>query len=70
LVLYLSAKKCMGQSLDRRYRGDFWVPAGDGDPREENRICPALQRGELGNHVRSQSGVATEAAITGGYLTT
>ncbi|EDL27707.1 mCG144768, partial [Mus musculus] len=33
--------------------------------REENKVQQALERRESGNHVRSQSGVATQTTPTG-----
>jgi hypothetical protein len=66
LVLVLSVKKAMDQLLDRRYRWYFWVPVRKEAARTENRDCHALERRKLGNHVRSQNGVATQATLIGG----
>jgi hypothetical protein len=51
LVLDLSVKRAMGQLLGGRFRQDFQVPRGKGNA----RVHHALERGELGNHVRSQN---------------
>jgi hypothetical protein len=59
LVLDLSVKKAMDQLLGRR---DPWRQRG---ARKEDRVHRALDKGELGNYVRFQNGLATQAAPIG-----
>jgi hypothetical protein len=59
----------MDQLLSGRAWEDFWVLGGGHtvvDLKDEERVCHALERElELGNHVRYQNRLSTQAAPTG-----
>ena len=69
MVLDLSVKKATGQLLGGSDWCNFQVPGGkSGDIRKENnRVHHALERGEQGNHVRYQNGVAKQESTTDGW---
>ena len=63
----MQVKKAVAQFLGSRDRQDFWVSGSrQGDARRENGVHHDLVREELDDHVRSQNGMATQAAPTGG----